>query len=397
MFLKHFLAFVAFLDLTPSHSIAHQGAKLVYDYESQVQLKQGAFGGKPESRSRQLSMKFAAKLAVTNIWRENSNNQTLLKVQVLNAESLTWYGKKSVDIVPNVQKSLEIPFFVHFSLENGVELYSVEKNEEILNLQRGFASLFIFKQENVEIDETDVLGQCKTKYVQDRHGLHKNKENCQNQAEAETKLFGTRKYTNMKALYKLQSDSGIIDTLEVREWIEYYHNLTPELAQDLQHRQKLTLKEQSSDTAWSDFEVKEGDLLHKISELLELDLKRHGIQAKFKHDPMKATKLKSLVSHSKKHFKSKSLSTKESAQVFVKILGAVDHATKEDVITVLKDKNLQEIMPQFMDVIGASSNLKAHEAAFEMSYVNPSTVGKNFHFWRIKICQNLKFHDLKVA
>ena len=26
-----------------------------------------------------------------------------------------------------------------------------------------------------------------------------------------------------------------------------------------------------------------------------------------------------------------------------------------------------------------------------------STVGKNSHFWRIKICQKLKFHDLKVA
>ena len=25
------------------------------------------------------------------------------------------------------------------------------------------------------------------------------------------------------------------------------------------------------------------------------------------------------------------------------------------------------------------------------------TEGKNFHFWRIKICQNLKFHNLKVA
>ena len=25
------------------------------------------------------------------------------------------------------------------------------------------------------------------------------------------------------------------------------------------------------------------------------------------------------------------------------------------------------------------------------------TVGKNSHFWRIKICQHLKFHDLKVT
>ena len=33
----------------------------------------------------------------------------------------------------------------------------------------------------------------------------------------------------------------------------------------------------------------------------------------------------------------------------------------------------------------------------KISILLARTVGKNIHFWRIKICQNLKFHDLKVA
>ena len=50
---------------------------------------------------------------------------------------------------------------------------------EILNWHRGIASLFLFKQENIEVNESDVLGKCQTKYLLDHHGLHKTKEKCQ--------------------------------------------------------------------------------------------------------------------------------------------------------------------------------------------------------------------------
>ena len=45
----------------------------------------------------------------------------------------------------------------------------------------------------------------------------------------------------MEYLYKLL-DFGLIDSIEVREWIEYYHNYLPEVAQDIQQKQTLTLK-----------------------------------------------------------------------------------------------------------------------------------------------------------
>ena len=45
----------------------------------------------------------------------------------------------------------------------------------------------------------------------------------------------------MEYLYKLL-DFGLIDSIEVREWIEYYHNFLPEVAQDIQQKQTLTLK-----------------------------------------------------------------------------------------------------------------------------------------------------------
>ena len=60
-----------------------------------------------------------------------------------------------------------------------VQIYSTTSEIPILNWQRGLASIFLFRQENLEILETDVLGKCKTKYNLDRHGLHKFKEQCQ--------------------------------------------------------------------------------------------------------------------------------------------------------------------------------------------------------------------------
>ena len=58
-------------------------------------------------------------------------------------------------------------------------------------------------------------------------------------------------------------------------------------------------------------------------------------------------------------------------EAFLALLEAFNHAQKADILAILKDKSLQDITTQLMDVIGASSNLEAHEAAYQI-YVNPS-------------------------
>ena len=47
-----------------------------------MQLKQEAFVKAAQSRSRHLSFKTNAKLAVTYLWHHNGNNETILQVQV---------------------------------------------------------------------------------------------------------------------------------------------------------------------------------------------------------------------------------------------------------------------------------------------------------------------------
>jgi hypothetical protein len=46
----------------------------------------------------------------------------------------------------------------------------------------------------------------------------------------------------VKSHYKLQQESGIIESLEVREWIQFRQNLISEITQEIQQSQKLTLK-----------------------------------------------------------------------------------------------------------------------------------------------------------
>ena len=212
------------------------GAKLVYDYESQVQSKVGSIGGKSKDpRSQSLSFKLSAELSLTPIWQ--GLNQSLVQLQVSNPKILTWYASQ-----PGSEQNLDQlknPFLASFGSDS-IKVYSTETNNEVLNFQRGLASLLLFREENVDIEETDVLGKCRTIYGQDRHGLHKSKENCQVNQQNDG-LFDTRQYSNIKSTYKLNQE-GIIDSCEVREWVEFYPQLTPELAQDLQQRQKLTLK-----------------------------------------------------------------------------------------------------------------------------------------------------------
>lgn len=214
------------------------GAKLVYDYESQVQSKVGSIGGKSKDpRSQHLSFKLSAELSLTPIWQDKQN-QSLVQLQVSNPKILTWYATQHGS--EQTLDQLKNSFLLHFG-SSKIQVFSTETKIEVLNFQRGLASLFLFRQENIEIDETDVLGKCRTIYGQDRHGLHKSKENCQVSQPQQNGLFDTWQYSNIKSTYKLNQE-GIIDSLEVREWVEFYPQLTPELAQDLQQRQKLTLK-----------------------------------------------------------------------------------------------------------------------------------------------------------
>lgn len=212
---------------------------LVYDYESRLQLKQGAFESSPESRSRHLSLKSSATLSITHLWR-GGNNQTIFKFELQDDFQVsTWYGQKTPSAVP-IDGNFKRPFLLVLSDEEA-KIYSSFKDVEMLNFQRGLASLFIFRQENGRVDEIDVLGKCSTLYWQDHHGLHKSKERCQSGPQESSRIFSNQKYSNAKWQYKLL-DSGIIDSLQVREWLEFYPSLSPELAQDLQQMQSLTLK-----------------------------------------------------------------------------------------------------------------------------------------------------------
>ena len=154
-----------------------------------------------------------------------------------NPQILTWYATQHGS--EQTLDQLKNSFLLHFG-SSKIQVFSTETKIEVLNFERGLASLFLFRQENIEVEETDVLGKCRTIYGQDRHGLHKSKENCQVNQQNDG-LFDTRQYSNIKSTYKLNQE-GIIDSCEVREWVEFYPQLTPELAQDLQQRQKLTLK-----------------------------------------------------------------------------------------------------------------------------------------------------------
>ena len=100
------------------------------------------------------------------------------------------------------------PFLVRLESENQAPvIYSSEQSVESRNFQRALASLFIFKQENGQFDEQDLLGTCLTTYDQDHHGLHKVKETCQSGPEGDQKvMFVLLKFKSTLMAAGLESD-----------------------------------------------------------------------------------------------------------------------------------------------------------------------------------------------
>ena len=132
--------------------------------------------------------------------------------------------------------------------------------------------------------------------------------------------------------------------------------------------------EQKDDKEWENFEASDLEgAITKVSTSLGLDFKPHGIQAESEVSKKKPKSFKSILTSSKKHLKEKNLATKESAQAYLKIHQSLNVATKEDILAVFKDKNLQELMPQIMDIVGGSGNTLAHMTAYEL-YTNPSNL-----------------------
>lgn len=87
------------------------------------------------------------------------------------------------------------------------------------------------------------------------------------------------------------------------------------------------------------------------------------------------TKIKNVLVHNKRHLRAKALGSIEATQAFVKAVGAIGWASKEEVLAILKDKSHYEIWTQLMDIIGASGNIKAHEAAYDV-FVNPALASR---------------------
>lgn len=117
--------------------------------------------------------------------------------------------------------------------------------------------------------------------------------------------------------------------------------------------------------------------MQQISNLLEIEFDPVKIEGEFiRLKEKKGKKVKATLSTNKKHLRSKSLATKESAQAFIKLLNVVDHASKEDILQILKDKSHQDILPQLIDIIGASSNSNAHQALYDSKYSNPSQTSR---------------------
>ena len=81
-----------------------------------------------------------------------------------------------------------------------------------------------------------------------------------------------------------------------------------------------------------------------IADKLKISLQMHGIEAEFKESEKKSKSIKSVLNANKKYLKTKNLATKESAEIFIKVLKAMNLAEKSDVLTILKEQGFQDIM-----------------------------------------------------
>ncbi|XP_059097038.1 microsomal triacylglycerol transfer protein-like isoform X1 [Tigriopus californicus] len=378
---------IAVTDTTNANGFA-LGTQYIYKYATHTEVNAKKIGQERqcsaqnnfEPAGRELALGVRANVLVAPIWQDPVNPQTkLIQCQISNPMANITKASSTFDL----SNTLSSTFYIQISYGKIQGFYtSRDTPVNSMNFQRGVASLFQYQTGHWQGSEQDASGNCQVKYIPDRHGVHKAKSGCSSPtgrdlAREETILdVSTDSFSRLH--YKLQDD--LVESCEAKEVYVSEVSSLREIGIIVQSSQHLHLEEQldSPQQIIQAANVKDAIVLVQNGgpKLIPMPL-----SSELEPVPPKDIKFKNLLSMFKRSLKSDALAKESAAMAFLRILPVIESLPRTELISTLSDKSWKDIMPQMMDLLGASGSQEAYEAAKELAAGNLELLER--YFWSV--------------
>ncbi|BES87826.1 transfer protein [Nesidiocoris tenuis] len=277
----------------------------------------------------------------------------------------------------------------------------VSKSEPISmsNLKKGIASVFQFQSISINVNETDVSGECETEYSVNSNAIFKEKNNCrwpEQRVVPATNLWGNKIWSTRKTTIK-HDKNKIVESIEALEdhttqsVLSHFAFLGVStdlklLVQDRQvKKEKLTLGNVD-------------DVITRKSKELGVEFEKLAIAPQPAPLETNIMKFADVVEKFSSNLQNSELGNTKSAWALVKSIRSAKNTKAEDLYTVLSSKKFKKIRPQLIDIYGSVQTNATHQAALKFLKINTKNMDLDLcerYLWALSTSPNIKSHVVR--
>ncbi|XP_020812310.1 microsomal triglyceride transfer protein large subunit [Drosophila serrata] len=318
------------------------------------------------SSSSKTTYKFETDLEINSVW--SRDNDQLLEIFISESRVAAAGKDRSISKIP------DRPFYI--SLVEGQPhkvIAHTSKDQSLLNLERGIASLLLLRLDASQEEELDVSGLCRVSYnVKSSTRVEKAKRDCALWDLRVTyhpeEAFGVSQQSQEQVSYQLSSEGSLLKAESVET-----HRLSLAAKPDVGSVVKSVLILQQSGQGSSDVKQLEQDSLESAIESLlewyrvfELESDVDGFISELKEQT-----LEDQLKASLDELQSEDVGKSSLALAFVKLIPLARITSQERFAALLKEHT--KLLPQLVDLLGAVQTFDAHNATFGFLYKEGDT------------------------
>ncbi|KAH8393212.1 hypothetical protein KR200_004529, partial [Drosophila serrata] len=337
------------------------------------------------SSSSKTTYKFETDLEINSVWSQN--NDQLLEIFISESRVAAAGKDRSISKIP------DRPFYI--SLVEGQPhkvIAHTSKDQSLLNLERGIASLLQLRLDASQDEELDVSGLCRVSYnVKSSTRVEKTKRDCALWDLRVTyhpeEAFGVSQQSQEQVFYQLSSEGSLLKAESVE-----IHRLSLAAKPDVGSVVKSVLILQQSGQGSSDVKQLEQNSLESAIESLlewyrvfELESDVDGIISELKEQTVSKIRLfltrlttflnflqlEEQLKASLNELQSEDVGKSSLALAFVKLIPLARITSQERFAALLKEHT--KLLPQLVDLLGAVQTFDAHNATFGFLYKEGDT------------------------
>ncbi|XP_067622983.1 microsomal triacylglycerol transfer protein [Eurosta solidaginis] len=313
---------------------------------------------------------FRGQLKINSVW--NSAKEQLLEVYITYSKVSAPAKSRKSSINAEVTKIPDRPFYV--SLIDGKPnkvIAHTSRDQSLLNLERGFASLLYLEYKNGPVTEVDVSGKCNAFYaVKSATHIEKIKTDCSHWDlkvhYRSEKALGTTQVSQEIVEYEL-SPQGTLKQAISSEKHRIALASKPDVGSEVSSQFSVTHLVESSDVVK---QLKFDTLDEAVKSLLEwyrvFDIEADGDGA---ISEIKDESLKKRLSALDSEFKAERIGNHSLALAIAELVPLARITKKDEFVEILQARNADSIAP-VIDLLAAVQSIDAHNAITELYNFN---------------------------